>query len=378
MSFTFIHTADWQLGKRFGQFSPETAGELRLARQNVISQISEAAREFGVKHILVAGDVWDSKIPSNTTLRQPLAILGEASDLQWWLLPGNHDPDGPDGLWDRIDAIKPENVHSLRKAESVEIEPGVFILPAPWVRIQHGEDLTAWMAGCQTPKGALRIGLAHGGVCGFGSDAQNGREIIPPDRAKTARLDYLALGDWHARAMISPRCFYPGTPEPDRHKSGARGQVLAVTILQAGQDPKIADVPTANYDWPQQNLSFEPETAREQLERLRTNLTQGHPLRRTHVRLNVSGELTAADWRAFEQFTEEMSGECASFDVRGAGDVRLVVIAEDIEALDAQGSVREAAEALAARSNDPDLSKRDRQTASDALRLLFRYAGESA
>jgi len=73
-----------------------------------------------------------------------------------------------------------------------------------------------------------------------------------------------------------------------------------------------------------------------------------------------------------------MSGECASFDVRGAANVRLVVIAEDIESLDAQGSVREAAEALAAQSNNSDLSKHDRQVASEALRLLFRYAGESA
>ena len=78
MAFTFIHTADWQLGKSFGQFPPETAGALRLARQDVIPRIAKAARDAGAKHVLVAGDVWDSKIPSNTTLRQPLAILGEA------------------------------------------------------------------------------------------------------------------------------------------------------------------------------------------------------------------------------------------------------------------------------------------------------------
>ena len=377
MSFTFIHTADWQLGKSFGQFPAETAGALRLARQNVIIRIAQAAREAGGRHVLVAGDVWDSKIPSNATLRQPLTILGEAPDLQWWLLPGNHDPDGTDGLWDRIGEIKPENVHSLRRAEPVEIEDGVFILPAPWSRIQHGEDLTAWMAGCETPKGALRIGLAHGGVRGFGSEAQEGREIIPPDRAKTAQLDYLALGDWHARAEISPRCFYSGTPEPDRHKSGARGQVLAVT-LTPGQDAKVSDIATANYDWPLCALVLEPQIAEEQLKRLRSDLMQGHPLRRTQVRLDVSGDMTAEDWRAFEKFAEEMSGECASFEVRGTEAVGLVIIPEDIEALDAQGSVREAAEVLAAQSTDIDLSKTDRQIASEALRLLFRYAGERA
>ena len=377
MAFTFIHTADWQLGKSFGQFPAETAGALRLARQSVIARIAAAARTSNAKHVLVAGDVWDSAIPSNTTLRQPLAILGEAADIQWWLLPGNHDPDGTDGLWDRIDALKPPNVHILREAAPVEIEPAVYVLPAPWARIQHGEDLTNWMTRCETPDGALRIGLAHGGVRGFGSEGDSGREIIPPNRAETARLDYLALGDWHAFAEITPSTYYPGTPEPDRHKSGARGQVLAVT-LRAGQSAKVESLPTASYDWPLLSVVLEPETVEAHLKTLRTQLRDGHPLRQTHVRLDVSGEMTAAEWITFDAFIAEMTGECASFNLRGANEVRLVVVPEDIEALDAQGSVREAAEVLTAQSNNPDMSREDRQMASEALRLLFRYAGETA
>ena len=377
MAFKFIHTADWQLGKSFGQFSAEIAGTLRLARQAVIARIAEAAREAGAKHVLVAGDVWDSKTPSNTTLRQPLAILGEAADIHWWLLPGNHDPDGADGLWDRVEALKPSNVHILRTAEAAEIEAGVFILPAPWVRIQHGEDLTQWMVSCDTPKGALRIGLAHGGVKGFGSDGEGASEIIPPNRAETAQLDYLALGDWHAFAKINPRTFYPGTPEPDKHKVGARGQVLAVTI-EAGQPPKTELIPTAKHDWPLIALKLEAERVSAQLDGLRAQLGEGQPLRQTHARLDISGEVTVAEWAMFESFAEEMAGECASFNLRGAETVRLVVVPEDIEALDAQGSVREAADVLTARSNNPDLSREDRQIASEALRLLFSYAGETA
>jgi len=303
--------------------------------------------------------------------------MAEASDIHWWLLPGNHDPDGADGLWDRIDAIKAENVHSLRAPSAVEIEAGVFVLPAPWVRIQHGEDLTGWMAQCDTPEGAVRIGLAHGGVRGFGSEEDGDREIIPPNRAETARLDYLALGDWHAMATINAKTFYPGTPEPDRHKTGARGQILAVTV-EAGQIPQTEVISTSNYDWPLLSVKLEAETVAERLKALRAELEVGHPLRQTHVRLDLSGEMTAAEWSDFESFMTAMSGECASFDVRGTEQVKLIVIAEDIEALDAQGSVREAAEILAAESNNPDLSLEDRQIASEALRLLFRYAGETA
>lgn len=377
MAFTFIHTADWQLGKIFGQFPADIAGALRLARQTAIDRIAEAARQVGAAHVLVAGDVWDSAIPSNATLRQPLAIMGEAADIMWWLMPGNHDPDGPEGLWDRIDTAKPENVRTLRAAEPVEIESGVFILPAPWTRIQHGQDLTGWMPGCETADGALRIGLAHGGVRGFGSGGEGAREIIPPDRADTARLDYLALGDWHAHAQINSRTAYPGTPEPDRHKSGARGQVLAVT-LERGRAPEIETITSAEYDWPLIDLAVTPGAIDAQIRDVRKTLQTGQPLRRSHVRLNLSGEMTVEDWTQFEAFQEDMSGECASFDVRGSDTVRLVVIAEDIESLDAQGSVREAAEVLAAKSEDPDMSREERQIASEALRLLFRYASEKA
>lgn len=377
MAFTFIHTADWQLGKSFGQFPAEIAGALRLARQTVIERIADVAREQGAAHVLVAGDVWDSAIPSNSTLRQPLAIMGEAKDVNWWLLPGNHDPDGSDGLWDRVDAVKPENVHLLRTPQPVEIETGVFILPAPWTRIQHGQDLTVWMDTAQTPEGALRIGLAHGSVQGFGTEGDTDREIIPPTRAQTARLDYLALGDWHARREVNARLQYPGTPEPDRHKSGARGQVLAVT-LAAETTPKTEAISTARYDWPVLTTALQPETVADEIEILRQTFSSGQPLRRTHARLDVSGKMTVSEWALFESFLDEMKGEMASFEIRGESDVSLVVVPEDIEALDAQGSVREAADVLLTQSEDPDISREDRQIASEALRLLFRYAGDSA
>ena len=377
MAFTFIHTADWQLGKSFGQFPAEAGAALRLARQSVITRIAEAAREAAAKHVLVAGDVWDSSIPSNTTLRQPLTIMGEVDDITWWLLPGNHDPDGADGLWDRIDAVKPKNVHTLRTAAPVEIETNIFLLPAPWSRIQHGQDLTEWMSACETPEGAFRIGLAHGGIRGFGSEGEGTGEVIPPDRAETAHLDYLALGDWHSYSEISPRTAYSGTAEPDRHKSGARGQVLAVT-LNAGQTPKIKIMPTARYDWPLIEVIFEPGKIKSIQSDLRSTLKSGHPLRQTHMRLNISGEMTVEDWTTFEDFLEEMEGECASFDLRGADQIRLVVVPEDIESLDAQGSVREAAERLVTISENSELSREERQIASEALRLLFRYASQSA
>ena len=93
-------------------------------------------------------------------------------------------------------------------------------------------DLTAWTARCQTP-GRIRIGLAHGGVVDFGSEAAT-PAIIPPNRAKTAGLDYLALGDWHGQMQLTPRTWYAGTPEPDSFKDHPPAGSLLVDIPAPG------------------------------------------------------------------------------------------------------------------------------------------------
>ena len=46
VTFTFVHTADWQIGKTFGAFPEEKASVLRHARLDAIDRIAEAAREL--------------------------------------------------------------------------------------------------------------------------------------------------------------------------------------------------------------------------------------------------------------------------------------------------------------------------------------------
>ena len=72
MTFRFIHTADWQLGKPFANFPPDLAGELSAARFTAIERIAEIATQRGASHVLVAGDIFDSEDLANATLRRAL------------------------------------------------------------------------------------------------------------------------------------------------------------------------------------------------------------------------------------------------------------------------------------------------------------------
>ena len=48
----------------------------------------------------------------------------------------------------------------------------VFLLPAPLPHIANVDDLTGYMDKEATPEGAIRIGMAHGSIQGFGSDGE--------------------------------------------------------------------------------------------------------------------------------------------------------------------------------------------------------------
>lgn len=145
-----IHSADWQIGKVFKQFGAKEEA-LRQARLVAIERLGEHAKRNGVRHVLVAGDVYDSEAPNAHTLRAPLERMKTFVDVDWHLLPGNHDPHRPEGVWDRVAQLGlPNNIH-------------LHLAPAPVARRQF---LPA--AGAVAPQERVR---RHLGMDGHGGDA---------------------------------------------------------------------------------------------------------------------------------------------------------------------------------------------------------------
>ena len=166
MSFRFIHTSDWQIGKVFRFADDATMGVLQEARLEAVTRLGELAQEHGAGHVLVAGDVYEKPGLSRRTVNQPLERMRAFVDLQWHLLPGNHDFQQSNGLWDRLSARGlPPNVHVHTAREPALLDGGAAaILPAPLEHRRALGDPTAWMDEALTPAGAARIGLAHGSV----------------------------------------------------------------------------------------------------------------------------------------------------------------------------------------------------------------------
>lgn len=245
----FIHTADWQLGKPFGNFDADIRSVLTEARFDAIDHVGKASAEHGVDHVLVAGDIFDTEGPDDRTIVQALQRM-ERHKCHWWLLPGNHDFARNGGLWDRVRKRTKGNVTVLANPKPQKIEGDVWLLPAPLQHRHTLDDPTATFDSMETPGARLRIGLAHGSIREFSSQGDT-KNLIAPDRARSSNLDYLALGDWHGQLKVDARTWYSGTPETDRFARDERddpGHCLIVT-LAPGQDPQVTPHRTGRFQW---------------------------------------------------------------------------------------------------------------------------------
>ena len=310
MSITLIHTADWQLGKQFGSIPGDPGALLRSQRIKTVKAIAGLARERNADAILVCGDAFDSNTVADETLRQ-LFNATERFRGHWVFIPGNHDPARAASVWTRAEQIlsdrdgAQDHLHFLvQPEEPLVLKNGALaILPAVLQRPHETDDLTAWFDQADTPEGTIRIGMAHGSVPDF-LPAEEVHNPISANRTETARLDYLALGDWHGTQEINDRTWYAGTPEPDRFTSSDPGNVLVVKVEAAGAPPAVEKVPVGKFVWKEMEHSIHDPADLDALTPLMGPL--GPHFERLLLRLKLNGvvnlELRAKLYKRIEEW----------------------------------------------------------------------------
>ncbi len=326
MALTFLHTADWQIGKPFARITDEHKRSLaRQERLQVIQRLGAVAQEKQARFIIVAGDLFDSTTPDKATVSAACAAIG-ALGLPVYAIPGNHDHGGPGSLWEQpffqqeSAALSP-NLHLLLAPEPVELEHCV-LLPCPLLRRHDAHDLTAWLRAADL--GAFadkpRLVIAHGSVQDFGPSVDDEEASAASNHLDLARLpadqiDYVALGDWHGLKDVSVTtpagrlsAWYPGTPEPDRFPRGAGnepGHVLAVTVHRGGP-ASVLPVSTARLRWHDLDFHMAEDTAVTRLEETLVALFQART-GQDFLRLTLTGSLGMAALTALDQSLETWS-----------------------------------------------------------------------
>ncbi|MEN8802364.1 MAG: DNA repair exonuclease [Thiogranum sp.] len=367
MGLTLLHTADWQIGKQFATIAGDAGAVLRTQRLETIRALGALAGERRVDAVLVAGDVFEDNAVSDETLRRTMNALA-GFDGPWVLLPGNHDAALAQSAWSRLHrlAIVPDNVVLATAPGPIELCDGrLCVLPAPLQRRHELRDLTDYFDAVDTAPGVFRVGLAHGAVRNRLPQESEAMNPISDTRADSARLDYLALGDWHGTLEIAPRTWYAGAAEPDRFRSNDPGNVLLVELSEPGVSPRVEKLRVGRFHWQQFEFAVADAAS---IGVLDARLGALDDVAGTLLRLRLSGAL---DLGARGQLDEVLERWRARLHHLGVDDSGLVArpSAEDIAAIGASGFVNDAIETLSRIQDDP--AHPDHDQAARALQVLY-------
>ena len=339
----FIHTADWQIGKVFRLVDDATAGVLRAARLEAISTLGRLALEQAAPIVLVAGDVYDVASAEDRTLGQPLERMRAFPDVNWHLIPGNHDPHQPGGPWERVlRRGLPDNVEVHLEPVPVALAGGqTQLLPAPLVRRRALADPTLWMDQAPTPAAPpdrprprldQRLRLRPGAPAQRDrppAGGSGGPGLSGPRRLAWAEADRAALLVFgHARGR--------------RFRRRGRWSALLVEIAAPGALPEVSTAAVGRFEWRQESVQIHGLDDVEVVSaRVRA---PGTELARRLLDLTLEGTLSLAGRTHLAPALDELRAALCWLRV---DDERLYLepSAEDLEAIAPGGFVRVAARA---------------------------------
>jgi exonuclease SbcD len=242
-----LHTSDWHLGRTF-----HTHGTLQHLGV-VLEALVAAVREQRIDVVLVAGDVFDSSMPSTAAIelfQSAIAGIRHAGALVV-LTSGNHDSGTRLGM--HADWLGAAGIHLRTRTDRIAqpvllddasgpvavygipyLEPALFRQDRPGRRIgSHEQALGVAMDEIRADLAARRVRsvvLAHCFAAGVPAGdverdlSRGGLDLVPASVFDGP--DYVALGHIHGRATISPRIRYSGAPlhysfgEADKARGG--------------------------------------------------------------------------------------------------------------------------------------------------------------
>ena len=285
--FKSLHAADIHLG---------ASHQPTIYREQALPKLIAAARKYGVRHILIVGDIFDKAQPNQKTKDYLLEQIVNAQDIFFAITIGNHDYDN-----------KAKNYHSLMTycilgknlANVAVCEVGVHdfseftlvVLPDVWKRRPSATPGVFPLV-----RDVPIIAAWHGML-----PQSNPKEEIA-DVLELTGANYLALGDLHIHRQMTERCWYPGALTQKTYAC-QDGYVL---VEISGQKIRTT---SRHLDLPKRfNLSIgfdtKMDTAESVIEAVRREVPKGNLVR-------LSFELPLSQWSLLnrKKIVEELSAD---------------------------------------------------------------------
>jgi len=303
-----LHTADWHVGKQFGQFDEEVSKKLARDRVSVIEQIMGRARQYNVDAVLCAGDLFDEPDPGEQWWRAVHDVFIKCNSSGWnrpvILLPGNHDPLTRDSVYSSMHPFRrnlPNWVHVVDRDDfEIELNERAVVYAAPCHSKAGDNDLTLMLPQRIESDERIRIGLVHGST--FDMAGYETNFPVSKDAPQQRGLDYLAIGDTHSFREVNGNevapIVYPSAPEPTRFGESEAGYVAIVTFRRRGTRPRIQREQVARWTW--------REVTVQSLDDLRSVVSEN--LQSTVVRIKLALTVSEDELEEVEHFLRLLRG----------------------------------------------------------------------
>jgi DNA repair exonuclease SbcCD nuclease subunit len=399
----FLHAADLHLGLRITRFDETTCLRIGEARFAALEQLRKKAADVNADFLLLAGDIFDDHSVTLREAGRAFAILESSKDAcPVFIIPGNHDPLVPGGVWDR-DPWKREQphlrVHFLNQASPhIMSDFPVTIFPCPLRQRRSTDDPTVWIE--RHPRTSdrrmMRIGLAHGSLNIMPLPEDD--HLIRRDAASYYSLDYLALGHWHKHSRHPcadgvERTAYSGSHEPmrfpgmegaistgwssystdgeaERFRDDGNGTALIVTIERAGAPPHIEQVSVGRLQW----AADERDLTAQPIGDLISEYSRRENPERTLLRLTLSGIVDPRVHARIEELRQVVENRYHAGSCLDADAVLIEPRPEQVAEIVGVGVLQRVLERLKEDTVSSDASVR--RVADCALKLLYRIAWE--
>jgi DNA repair exonuclease SbcCD nuclease subunit len=363
-------TADWQIGMQAAHVA-SAATKVRAARLEAAQKVVEVANELEVDALVLAGDTFEDNQVSSVLAHKVLEIL-RACQAPVYVLPGNHDPWGPDSVLKKAWRQLPEHVRILSTPDPVSVASGSATLyPCPVYSKTSRQDPTEVIPPRQAGDG-IRIGVAHGSLR-IPGQFQEDDFPIPLEAAQKRGLDLLVVGHWHSLYRHpSPEAttvLYPGTHEQTKFDETDPGNVCLVTVAEAAGPVQVKRIRTGKLRWVELKAPIEQSSDLERLERELRALPEAAD---TLVSVELSGVASLAVLEGLRRLQEDVVPALGFLHLRWRGDVAQEPSDPELEELMTTPVLGQVVSCL---RSEVKLGGVEGERARQALRILWSIEG---
>jgi DNA repair exonuclease SbcCD nuclease subunit len=222
-----LHTSDIQLDAPFA-FLGDKGHQYRKQLKETFAEIVDLAQKENYDVLLIAGDLFDSNRPQQTTSDFVVTTLGKLS-IPVCILPGNHDCYQSNSIYRKTKFPENVTIFSDKVKQKLFNELDLAVYGNAALRRDSANKPLADIQ--PTAAAKWHVALAHGNLA-IGKIENPERPILPKE-IEACGMDYVALGDWHGYYDCSQgdvRAVYCGSPEPTAFDQDQSGFVASVTL----------------------------------------------------------------------------------------------------------------------------------------------------